>query len=78
MLKNLSQLQCKVGEKHYQFSCDIDSSLTDVKEALFQFQKYIGTIEDNIKSQQEKMKAEEEAKKLLETVPEVVHEQILA
>ena len=52
MLKNLAQLECKVNEKVYHFSCDTNSPLEHVKEALFQFQKYIGQIEDNIKASQ--------------------------
>lgn len=33
--------------------CDQDSPLHHVKEALFQFQKYIGQIEDQVKAQAE-------------------------
>lgn len=51
MLKNISKLELAIGEKIYQFICDSDCPLNDVKEALFQILKYIGQIEDNIKAQ---------------------------
>jgi len=38
--------------------CDMDSPLPDVKEALFQFQKYVGQIEDAVKAQQAQQEAE--------------------
>ena len=53
MLKNLSRLECIVNEKAYHLFCDIDSPLECVKEALFQFQKYIGQVEDAVKQQKE-------------------------
>jgi hypothetical protein len=52
MLKNISRLECKIKEKIYQFTCDMDSPLDEVKEAIFQFLKYIGQIEDSIKQHQ--------------------------
>ncbi len=68
MLKNLSQLSCKVGEKDFHFSCDMDSSLDAVKEALFQFQKHVFRIEDQVKAQQEAKVKEESDKKALDDV----------
>ena len=66
MLKNISKLEVKIGEKLYQLLCDSDSPLEHVKECLFQFQKYIGQVEDHVKSQQqqseEEKKVEEEPK----------------
>lgn len=64
MLKNISRLKCEVDGKEYVLLCDQDSPLLHVKEALFQFQKYVGQIEDQIRSQQEKSEPEkkEEAK----------------
>lgn len=58
MLKNISKLECKVGEKIYQFLCDSDSPIEHVKESLFQFQKYIGYVEDQQKALQEKLEQE--------------------
>lgn len=56
MLKNIVKLECKIGEKIYQLFCDNDSPLEHLKEAFFQFQKFIGQIEDNVKAQQEEQK----------------------
>ncbi len=53
MLKNISKLEFKIAEKNYEFLCDNDSPLEHVKEAIFQFQKYIGYVEDQIKAQKE-------------------------
>jgi len=52
MLKNITSLTHIVEGRAYNFLCDIDSPLNHVKEALFQFQKYIGQIEDYVKEQQ--------------------------
>ena len=52
MLKNVSRLEWKIGEKNYHFTCETDSSLTDVKESLCQFLKYVGLIEDRVKAAQ--------------------------
>ena len=54
MLKNISKLEIYVEGKVYQFLCDPDAQLVHAKEALFQFQKYIGQVEDAIKAQQQK------------------------
>jgi hypothetical protein len=60
MLKNIIKLEMLVNGKPYQLLCDNDSPLEHVKEALFQFQKYIGQVEDNIKAQQQAAKSESE------------------
>lgn len=60
MLKNISRLENKINEKTYQFLCDMDSPLPEVKEALFQFIKYVGQIEDQIKAKQEQEKLNSE------------------
>jgi hypothetical protein len=59
MLKNISRLEQKIGERIYHLLCDSDSPLVEVKEALFQFTKYVGSIEDAVKAQEEQKKAEE-------------------
>lgn len=46
MLKNISRLEHKVGERIFHLFCDCESPLNEVKEALFEFLKYIGKIED--------------------------------
>ncbi len=70
MLKNISQLETKIEEKSFRFSCDIDAPLPNIKEALFQFLKYIGQVEDHIKMMQEMKKAEEEKKEPVEAPKE--------
>lgn len=67
MLKNISQLECKVGEKVFHLLCDMDSPLPHVKEAVLQFLKYIQHVEDQVKAQ-------EEAKKTAEASPAIVDE----
>lgn len=52
MLRNISRLECKVGEKIYQLFCDMDSPVEHVKQALFEFLKYVGQVEDAIKASQ--------------------------
>ncbi len=59
MIKNISRLEHKIGEKTYHFYCDNDCSTLDVKEALFQFIKFIGQVEDYAKSQQQEKPVEE-------------------
>lgn len=61
MIKNISRLECLVKDKAYQLTCDMDSPLSDVKEALFQFQKHIGQLEDHIRTQQEAANAKVES-----------------
>lgn len=56
MIKNISQLTQTINGRSYQFTCDMDSPLTDVKEAFFQFQKVIGQIEDNTRKLEEEKK----------------------
>ncbi|MEK7578184.1 MAG: hypothetical protein AAB456_00480 [Patescibacteria group bacterium] len=52
MLKNLTQLEHKIEDKVCRFICDNDTSIAIAKEALFQFSKYLGQIEDAAKAQQ--------------------------
>lgn len=56
MLKNITKLEIQVLGKIYHLLCDHDSPLEHVKEALFQFLKYVGQIEDAAKAQQAEMK----------------------
>jgi hypothetical protein len=59
MIKNISRLEHVINEKLYHFTCDMDSPIENVKDALFQFMKYVGQIEDNIKQQQAKQAADQ-------------------
>lgn len=67
MLKQVSQLKFIVDGKEHTYMCESDSQLMHCKEALFQFQKYIGQIEDQVKAQQEAEKIKNEVK--IESIP---------
>ena len=66
MLRNISQLDCKVGEKLYSLLCDQDSPLEHVKGALFEFLKYIGKVEDAMKLTVEAVDKPKENEKVVE------------
>jgi hypothetical protein len=66
MLKNLASLECKIENREIKLFCDNDCPLPHLKEALFQFQKYLGQIEDQVKAAQEKAAAEKEEKECKE------------
>jgi len=51
MLSNLVQLTHQIENKTCHFTCENDTPLHLIKEALFQFQKFIGTVEDTAKAQ---------------------------
>lgn len=61
MLKNITRLEHTIGDKVYHFTCDSDSPLPHVKEALFQFLKDVGNIEDQTRAAQEALKKSQEA-----------------
>ncbi len=62
MLKTITQLEHIAENKVCRFICDHDTPLSAVKECLFQFQKYIGQIEDYAKAQKEAADKAEAAK----------------
>jgi len=67
MLKNIVQLTVQVGEKAFHLLCDPDAPLNHVKEALFQFSKIVGDIENRAQNaansvSQEKQEDASEAK----------------
>lgn len=53
MMKNMVKLECVISDKSYNLLCENDSPLVHLKEALFEFSKYVGKIEDQIKAAQE-------------------------
>ena len=71
MLKNASKLELTVNGKLYQFFFDNDSPIAHIKESLFQMQKYVGMVEDNVNAQQEQAKKDKAA---LESAVEVKEE----
>lgn len=52
MLKNFVRLEHIVADKVYHLVCDPDSPFPALKEALFEFIKYVGNLEDQAKAQQ--------------------------
>lgn len=52
MFTNIAKFEHTIGTKFYHFLCDSDAPLPDAKEAMFQFLKYIGHIEDQVKAAQ--------------------------
>lgn len=58
MLRNLSSLEVKIGENLHQYICSTNTPTNEAKEALFQFLKYIGQIEDQAKAMQDEVKVE--------------------
>ncbi len=58
MQKNLVQLEFKAAEKLYHFTCEPDSPIEHVKQALFDFIKHVARIEDAIAAHQAQKAAE--------------------
>jgi hypothetical protein len=52
MLKNISQLEHVIGDKVFRFICEADAAIPHIKEALFQFAKFVGQIEEQIQAAQ--------------------------
>lgn len=53
MLKNICELEFVYKEKVCRFQCDNDTDISIIKEALFQFNKFIGGVEDQVKFSKE-------------------------
>ncbi len=53
MLKNIVRLEHTVADKLFHFHCDHDASTGMIKEALCQFLKFVGQIEDQVRAQSE-------------------------
>lgn len=68
MLKNISQLEVKIQDRLYVFQCSPESPIGDVKEALFQFIRFAGQIEDTAKKAQEKAVDEQKSDEELEAI----------
>lgn len=51
MIKNLTKLEHKIGEKTFHFLCDVDSTTIHVKEALYQMLGYVDSVEQAAKAQ---------------------------
>lgn len=53
MVKTIAELKHIINGKEIRLYADVDTFLTDVKEALFQFVRDIVQLEDNVKAAQE-------------------------
>jgi hypothetical protein len=79
MFQTLAKFEAIIENKAYHFLCDPNSSIDHVKEALFQVQKSVAVLEDQIKAAQESAKKCEEVNTPVEALtqenPEVEDEQ---
>ena len=64
MITALSKIEVVIENKAYQLLCDSQSPIAHVKEALFQFSKHVGAVEEAIAKMQQEQKDKEEAAKL--------------
>ena len=71
MLKNLVQLDHKIGENTYQFLCQNTAPLHEIKDALCQFMKYVGNIEDQVRANQEAEKQKTSSEDAPDITPEL-------
>lgn len=70
MLKDICKLEHVVGQRVYHLLCDRDSPINEVKDALLEFLKFLGKIEDQAKEAAAKQ-AESESEKKEEEIPVV-------
>lgn len=68
MLKNICRLESIVENRTGHFLCDNDTPLHIVKEMLFQFQKWVGALEDSIKAQKQKEESDQKEEVKVEEV----------
>lgn len=59
MLKNITKLEIAIENRVYQLLCDNDSPIPHIKEAICQFLKYAGNVEDYQKATQAQAAAAE-------------------
>ena len=78
MLKNLTQFKSTIQEFETYFLFDQCCPLSVAKEALFEAMKWIGQIEDQLKAQQEAQKNNEEVPEKKTEENEAVNEQPIA
>jgi len=59
MLKNISRLEHKIGDRVFHLLCDSDSPVHEAREALNEFMNFLLQIEENAKAAQEAQKQQE-------------------
>ena len=52
MIKNITRIEHKIGDRLFHLLCDQDSPVAEVKEALSQFMAYVVQIENHVVDQQ--------------------------
>lgn len=68
MATESSKFECYVGDKRFTLLCDSDTQLWQFKEALFQFMKHAGRMEDSIAAQVQQEEALKEQIQITEDV----------
>ena len=68
MTSELSKFECFVAEKRFTLLCEGDAQLWQLKEALFQFSKHAGKMEDQIAANIQTEQALKEAIHITEDV----------
>lgn len=63
MFRNIAQFEIQIENKICRFTCDNDTPIVYLKEALFQISKAIAAIEDQSKQQQPKDDSNEDNQK---------------
>jgi hypothetical protein len=53
MRKNITKITFRLNDKDYDFLCESDSPLSDVREIGFYLIKYVGQIEEDLKKSKE-------------------------
>ena len=71
MIKNIAKFETEIEDRTYQLLCELDSPIGHAKEFVFQFLKYLGQVEDNLKAQMEELKAKKEEKENVDVEPAI-------
>lgn len=59
MKKDIVQLECMIGERRFQFLCESNSTIVEVKEALSQFISYATQVANAAALEQQKKQEQE-------------------
>ncbi len=84
MLKNISRLEHAIGDRLFHLTCDQDSPLHEVKDAVLEFLKFICRVEDDVKAkavaeaEQAAKEAVDSAVPLVENAAEHAVEEVVA
>ena len=59
MIKNITKLEHKIGDRFYQFFCDQDSPVGEVHDALSRFKTHVVGIINSAEASEKECKKEE-------------------